>query len=365
MRIAVIEHADGGDYTEYIFSLLKEKANQLDYQLKQWSNSVPVSQQRIAENAIVFVSIESSTSFFLNWLYRVKIPSIIKKIKADVVIDLNGIASPKIKIPQVLTANPYLFVNDSTQLNKVGNFALKHFKYSQKIAGTILNYSTSEIQSGLLLNQEKMQYLPFTAPAIFKTFEWHEKIMIKSQFADNKEYFISIIEDEALDDFIMLLKGFSRFKKWQQSSMQLLILPKYESFSSAIREKLKTYKYRDDVQLLEDAEEKEIASLFASAHSLLHIAGSLPQLLILSIAMQCSLPVISFDNEEVKEYCAGSALFCAQKTDEALGNSLIELYKNENLHTQLKEAANKQSLNLNRDEYRDKLWQLLEAKTKK
>lgn len=365
MRIAVIEHADGGDYTEYIFSLLKEKAALLGYQIKQWSNSVPVSQQRIAENAIVFISVDSNTSFFLNWLYRVKIPSVIKKIKADVVIDLNGIASPKIKIPQVITANPLLFVNDSAQLNKIGIFALKHLKHSQKIAAAILNYSTSTTQSGLLTDQEKLQHLPFTAPEIFKPFEWHEKILIKSQFADNKEYFISIIGDESLDDFIMLLKGFSRFKKWQQSSMQLLILPKYESFSSAIKEKLKTYKYNDDVQLLEDGEEKEIASLFASAHSLIHISGALPQLLILSIAVQCSLPVISFDNEDAKEYCADSVLLCAKKTDEALGNSLIELYKNESLHAQLKEAANKQSLNLKRTEYSDKLWQLLEVKIKK
>ena len=364
MRIAVIEHAKGGDYTEYIFSLLEEKAKQLNYQVKQWSNSVPVSQQRIGENAVVFISIDSNSSFFSNWLYQVKIPSIIKKLKAGIVIDLNGIASSKIKIPQLIAASPNLFFDDSKQLNKIENFALKHFKSSQQIANTILSYSNLKTQSQHLVTHEKLQHLPFTAPAIFKTFDWHEKILIKSQFADNKEYFISIIEDEALDDFVLLLKGFSKFKKWQQSNMVLLILPKYESFSAAIREKHKTYKYKDDVQLLEDVEEKEIASLFASAHSLLHVAGGLPQLLVLSIAMQCSLPVISFDNEDVKEYCADGVLLCTEKTDGALGNSLIELYKDENLHAQLKEAANKQSLNLKRNEYADKLWQLLETKEK-
>ncbi len=360
MRIAVIEHAEGGDYAEYIFSLLEEKANQLNYQVKQWSNSVPVSQQRIAENAIIFIAVDSSSFFLLNLLYWVKIPSILKKLRADVVLDLNGIASPKIKIPQVIAAGPGFFLENLKQLSKTGRFALKHANASQQIASAILHYSIAKKNNPLVTRREKWQHLPFTAPAIFKTFEWHEKIMIKAQFADNKDFFIAVIEDEAMDDFVLLLKGFSRFKKWQQSSMQLIILPKYESFGAAIREKLTTYKYRDDVQLLEDVEEKEIASLFASAHSLLHVAGKFPQFLILSIAIQCSLPVIAFDDEDVKEYCAGGVLLCAEKTAEAFGNSIIELYKNENMHAQLKEAANKQSLNLSRNEYANKLWQVLE-----
>src|SRR5690242_19357201 len=102
MRIAAIEHAESGDYTEYIFSLIQEKARQHNYQVKAWSYSVPVSQQRITADSVIFISFESNSQFSLNWLYKVKIPSILKKVKADIVIDLNGIASGKIKIPQLI-----------------------------------------------------------------------------------------------------------------------------------------------------------------------------------------------------------------------------------------------------------------------
>ncbi|MFT4153885.1 glycosyltransferase [Parafilimonas sp.] len=363
MRIAVIEHAQGGDYTEYLFSLLEEKANQHNYQVKFWSNSVPVSQQHIGENAVIFISLNNHSSFFLNWLYQVKIPSIVKKIKAEVVVGLNGMACPRIKVPQLIAAGPGFLKQDVQQPDKLMKFARNYFDVSQKTAAGILSYSNTKKPNQLLNIPEKIQYLPFTAPTVFKTFEWHEKIMTKAQFADNKEYFISVIEDESLNDFVLLLKGFSRFKKWQQSNMQLIILPKYESFSAEVRNKLCTYKYRDDVQLLENAEEKEIPPLFASAHSFIHVAGHYPQLYILSIAMQCSLPVISFQNEDVKEYGGDGVLFCDEKTDESLGNSLIQLYKNENLHAQLKEAAGKQALS--RNEYGDKLWQLLEVLVKK
>lgn len=365
MRIAVIEHAEGGDYSGYIFSLIEEQANQYGYQVKAWSNSVPLSQQRIGENAFIFISLESKSSFLLNWLYSVKIPSILKKIKADVVLDLNGIASSKIKIPQLIAVGPPIFSDNVRQLSKTARFAVSHLKLSQQLATAILLYSIQQKENAQITPGEKIQTLPFTAPEEFRTFEWHEKIMPKSKFADNRDYFITVMEEDAVSDFVLLLKGFSRFKKWQQSNMQLIILPKVESFGVAIREKHATYKYKEDVQLLDNLPEEDIAPLFASAHSFLHVAGDQPQFPILSIAMQCSLPVISFNSNDVKEYCGDSVLFCTETTEEALGNNLIQLYKNENLQAQLKEAAGRQALQLVRNEYAAKLWQLFQQQAKK
>ncbi len=359
MRIAVIEHAEGGDYTEYIFSIIEEKGKLQNYQFKAWSKSVPVSQQKIGDDAVFFISIENSSTFFLNWFYRVKLPSILNKIKADVVIDLNGIASPKIKIPQFIAVGQSFFNKNVKQLKKIEKFALEHFESSQKSATKTLIYSEQKEANEKIIAKEKLQPIPYTPPATFKTFEWHEKIMVKAQHADNKEYFIAVIEDEAVNDFVLLLQGFSKFKKWQQSSMQLLILPKYEGFSGDITAKHQTYKYRDDVQLLDGIEEKEIASVVASASALVHITSTYPQLFVLSVAMQCSLPVISFEDEDVKEYTGDAALFCVERSAGALGDVLIQFYKDENLQARLKEAAKKKAENLNRTAYQDKLWELL------
>ena len=59
--------------------------------------------------------------------------------------------------------------------------------------------------------------------------------MIKAMQADNNEYFISILKDDNEEDFTLLLRAFSKFKKWQQSSMKLLLLPKYETFDKNIQ----------------------------------------------------------------------------------------------------------------------------------
>jgi glycosyltransferase involved in cell wall biosynthesis len=185
--------------------------------------------------------------------------------------------------------------------------------------------------------------------------------MIKAQHADNKEYFVSVIDDTDVDSFILVLQAFSKFKKWQQSSMQLLVLPKFESLDAAIKAKHKTYKYREDVRLIEGIEEKQVADIIASAYAFIHMAMANAHLLILSVAMQCSLPVISFEDDDVKEYVANAGLYCTEKNAGSLGNILIQLYKDENLHAQLKEAAKMQASNLSREKCQDKLWQLLET----
>jgi glycosyltransferase involved in cell wall biosynthesis len=358
MRIAVIEHSEAGDYAEYIRSLIEEGARQNNYQVKTWSNSVPAFQQQIDKDAIIYIYIESRSPVLLNWLYKTRIPSILKRSKAEFVVDLNGIASPKIKIPQVIVAGESFLNNNKKELNSIERFAGKHFSQSAKIAKNILAYTRRNL-TAYDLNQNELQPVLFSAPAIFKTFEWHEKIMVKAQQADNKEYFISVIEDNAVDDFVLLLQAFTKFKKWQQSSMQLLVLAKYESLSTAIKEKHKTYRYRDDVRLIEDVEEKQIAAVVASAHTFIHMDTDKPHLLIVSIALQCSLPIISFANDDVKEYGGDAVLFCAEKNANALGDVIIRIYKDENLHTQLKEKAKAQSVLLNRKECEDKLWTLI------
>jgi hypothetical protein len=97
---------------------------------------VPVSQQRIADDAVVYIYIESTSTVLLNWLYRVKIPSILKKIKAGVVVDLNGVASDTIKIPQLVATAPFLFNKDVRKLNGIEKFALKNFSILRRVLKT-------------------------------------------------------------------------------------------------------------------------------------------------------------------------------------------------------------------------------------
>ena len=82
--------------------------------------------------------------------------------------------------------------------------------------------------------------------------------------------------------------------------------------------------------------------MVASAHSFIHISSAFADLMVLSIALKCALPIITDNNADVQEYLNSAAYYMNKKSEEFLGDALINLYKDENLHEQLKAEAEKQ-----------------------
>lgn len=358
MRIAIVQHVRAGYYSDYLSSLIDEVAVTENYQIKTWSNSIPLFNQHIPEDAVVYLLIENTTNIGLKLWYGRKLSSILKKIKVSVVFDLNGI-SPSAKIPQLIAIDQTTSQEKIKDANAIIKYAEKNLDRSIQRAQYAIIYSKNKAET--LSAKNAKEIIRFTAPSNFRKFEWHEKIMIKAMQADNNEYFLSILHDDNEENFMLLLRAFSKFKKWQQSGMKFLLLPKYEAFEKSIHEKLKTYKYRDDVRLLEGLQDTDLVSVVASAHSFIHISSSFPDLMVLAIALKCALPVITDKNADAEEYLGNAAYYLQNKSADTLGDALIKLYKDENLHAQLKDEAEKQSLFLNREEYKLKVWQLIKT----
>jgi len=359
MRIAVIHHIKASDYAEYLSALVNSQAMQKDFAVKVWSYSIPASQQYIPDDAVVYIIMEANSRFWVRWWYAVKLPAILKKIGASAVLDLNGITPVKTILPKI-TAFPETFFAGNKQKG-VNDFAKQQLAQSISNTSKIVMHSADKASAFKNVPEKRIEVIPFTPPSAFRTFEWHEKIMIKAQQADNKEYFIAVLEDDAEGIFVRLLKAFTKFKAWQQSSMQLLILPKFESFSPAIRQKHGSYKYREDVRLLEDLEESQVASVLASAYGMVLLWAAHPDLVVLTAALQCSLPVISLHNPDVLEYAGDAAVYVDDETVDALSAAMIQLYKDEDLHGRLKEAGKNRGALLNRNEYEMRFWRILET----
>ena len=115
------------------------------------------------------------------------------------------------------------------------------------------------------------------------------------------------------------------------------------------------------MRLLEDLDETQIAAVLASAYAMVLTWTLQPDLVALTAALQCSLPVISLHHADVEEYAGDAALYVHDRNIETLSDALIQLYKNEEMHAQLKEAAKTRSALLSRNEYETRLWDLLQT----
>jgi glycosyltransferase involved in cell wall biosynthesis len=162
-----------------------------------------------------------------------------------------------------------------------------------------------------------------------------------------------------------LLKAFSLFKKWQQSNMKLLIVGRTAWDHEEILEKIKTYKYREDVVLLGYVTDEQLARITGAAYALVYPSFFEGFGLPIVEAMQSGVPVITSNNSSMPEIGGDAALYADPSEPDAIAKHMLELYKNESYRSDLIGAGKTQAAKFSWDRAADELWQnISEAATK-
>jgi glycosyltransferase involved in cell wall biosynthesis len=104
--------------------------------------------------------------------------------------------------------------------------------------------------------------------------ESEEKEQVKAIYTEGKEYFLFTGNIYPEDQLLVLLKAFSQFKKWQLSNMKLVLAGATNKKTARLKEKLATYKYREDVVILENPSPELITNLLQAAYAPVYIDKS-------------------------------------------------------------------------------------------
>jgi glycosyltransferase involved in cell wall biosynthesis len=154
-----------------------------------------------------------------------------------------------------------------------------------------------------------------------------------------------------------LLKAFSLFKKWQKSNMKLLVAGRLAWKFEDLVEKLETYKYRDDVQLLGAVTDEQLAKITASAYALVYPSlfegFGLPVL----EAMQSGVPVIASDASSIPEVGGDAALYASPNDPDAFAKQMLLLYKDETARNKQIEKGIERAAAFSWDKTANQVWQ--------
>jgi len=363
MRIGVIHHSDdvSNDYAAYVAALIDSTAEENGYTINDYEQLLRFRETLKGENAFLHIVIPAFKKFSLKYWYNAKLPRIAKKYGLDKLICSYGIGVHS-DIQQMLLFPETDILQQENKLLLWQEYAAKNLQKSIERSSAVITYSNlarEKLKNATTINPQKTFILPYSVNELFQPMEWHDKLYIKSRFSQNTEYFVAVLPDNDEKNFVELLKAFSKFKKWQQSGMQLLLLPKEEGFSSTIENKLDSYKYKNDVKLINDADNKETANIIATAYALLHITTKDSDLWPVSAALQCGTPVLAYYTESMQEYCGEAGLFVKERNHESFGDHLIMLYKDETLRNKMSEAAAEKTKLYNQKDHAEKLWQLV------
>jgi len=302
-------------------------------------------------------------AILFKWWYDVRVPAVLRKIKADVFVSPDGFCSLATKVPQVLIVHDLAFIHYPAFIKKSHLFFYKRYtpKYIGKasLIATVSQFSKQDIIEQYKTTPEKILVIGCGARQIFQPASWQQKEATKEKYTAGKEYFLYSGSIHPRKNLVNLLKAFSLFKKRQQSNMQLVLCGRMAWQTNDFEEKLTSYKYRDDVKLLGFVADEELAALTAAAYALV-----LPSLwegfgMPIIEAMQCGVPAVTSNTSSMPEVGGDAALYYDPNNPDDIATQMKLIYKDENLRNQLIANGAVQVQKYNWQKTADALWEMI------
>jgi glycosyltransferase involved in cell wall biosynthesis len=295
--------------------------------------------------------------------YDIKAPLALHSYKPDVWIQPYGFCSLTTKIPQVLFVHDLAFLHFPQfiawhQRWYYQMFTKKFLRKANSIV-TVSDYSKQDLINCYKINNEKIKVVNGAANKDFKALSWQEKEQIKETFANGCEYFLCTGGIHPRKNLINLLKAFSLFKKWQQSNMKLLVAGRLAWQYEDILEKLKTYKYKDDVVLLGYLPDEQLVKITGAAYAMVYPSFFEGFGLPILEAMQSEVPVITSNAGSMPEVGGEAALYANPNDPDAIAKHMLNIYKDESLRSRLIMAGKIQAVKFNWDKAAAALWEVI------
>jgi glycosyltransferase involved in cell wall biosynthesis len=271
--------------------------------------------------------------------YDLRLPRLLKKIKADVFVSPDGYCSLATKVPQCLVVHDLGFLHYPKGYQKSHLLYLKRYvprflKRAQSVA-TVSIFSKKDIMERYGIPEEKISVVYSAAKEVFQPISFMEREVVKEKHSGGAEYFIYVGAIQPRKNLENLLRAFSFFKKRQQSGMKLVLAGRLAWKNEDFLKLLRTFRFRDDVILTGYLEEKDLARLLAGAYALVYPSFFEGFGVPVVEAMKCHVPVLTSEGTSMQEIAGEAALYFNPREVNEMAEAMMRIYKDERLRSGL------------------------------
>jgi glycosyltransferase involved in cell wall biosynthesis len=276
----------------------------------------------------------SLTIFGYKWLLDYQIPTYLKKIKADLIIQADGLLCKYTQTPQWMYAHHEKEVNEKTGYSSL---YCKRLRRQKKWQG-------KKKVSAFHFAQDEDTAQKYWQPDV-RLYKSENELsettneITRQKYTDGHDYFIYVGAVASHSNIIELLKAFSIFKNWQRSSLKLVLVDTENIEDEALQKSMQLYKYKSDVIILKNMEQSVIKDLSSSAYAgIFPMAGAQYFPAIIHV-MQQGVPVVVPERKDLKINLKDAVLFAATNHFNDIAAQMIEMYKNEKMRSELIKKA--------------------------
>ena len=161
------------------------------------------------------------------------------------------------------------------------------------------------------------------------------KDAVRYHVAEGNAYFLYDGPVHTAANLILLLKGFSIFKKKIGSNMKLVLSGVQGKYSEPLLQSLETYKYRNEVVLTGNLSFEKRVELLSSAYALLHSCKWERFGMPVPLAMKAGVAVLVPDHSVHSEMAGMAGMFFNEKDPADIGEKIIRIYRDEQMRTEM------------------------------
>jgi len=275
---------------------------------------------------------------FFYW-YNISAALDVKKLKADVWVQPYGFCSMSSTIPQLLVVHDLAFKHFPQHISWMQRWhytvMTPRFLKKAKRVVTVSEFSKQDIIESYPKLKLDPTVICGAARSGFVQLSWEEKEQVKEAYTEGYEYFLCVGGINPRKNMMHILKAFSLFKKWHKSNMKLVFAGRLAWQYQDFVEKLKTFKYRNDVVLTGYVEEKILQKLTGAAYASLYVTHFEGFGLPIVEAMQSGVPVVVGNNSSMPEVGGEAVLYADATNPEDIASQMQALYRNEKMRENL------------------------------
>ena len=279
----------------------------------------------------------ASSPLLLKLWYEIRLPRLLKKIHADLLVTGTGICSLSTDIPQCMIIDDLSFLCYPSY-NRAEHFFLKRHmkKYVQKAAVVIAlsDFLSDELVMRYAVEREKIFVVPGAAHN-FPLLTEIEKDEVRLRYTGGKNYFLFTGEIDQRQNIINLLKAFSVFKKRQKSDWKLVIAGRISPRFKSFKENIRSYKYRDELVVLDALFGGESAKMTAAAWATVYPANCMGSVYDVFDSWHQGVPVITAANSEIAGLAKDAVMVFDPADHKDIADKMMYLYKDEALRSKL------------------------------
>ncbi len=292
------------------------------------------------------------------------IPSILKKINADLFVSPDGYISLRSKVPSISVIHDINFVHNPHQLPVLVRWYYNYFfkKYADKAIriGTVSEYSKNDIHKSYGTDLNKIDVFYNGSNSIYSPVDDNIKNQTKQKYSDSENYFIFIGAITPRKNVHGLLKSFEIFKTETGLKHKLIIVGNAMHLTKEVDKIYNSMNYKEDVVFTGRLEGNQLHYLLASATALVFIPFFEGFGIPLVEAMSCNVPVICSDKTSLPEVVGDAALQTDPDNNKKVAEFMKGIVENSDLRENLIEKGKIRKEKFSWDISADRFWDCIE-----